>query len=86
MMGYWAHGKDFSNLPQTLAEVDVAEHLTWTLDGETVSCGKTEKDCHLWMSATQCEIFGQGQKMWIDGTFFFNQQTIQADIDHTDKS
>ena len=61
MVGYRARGKDFSNLPQTLAEVDVGERFIQTL---------TEKDCHLWMGATLCEILSQGQKMWIDGTFF----------------
>ena len=34
MVGYRARGKDFSNLPQTLAEVDVGERFIQTLDGD----------------------------------------------------
>ena len=34
MVGYRARGKDFSNLPQTLVEVDMGERFIQTLDGD----------------------------------------------------
>jgi hypothetical protein len=81
MRGYRARYKDIPTLPKSLSEVTIVGRLSKTLNDKPYYRGKTNKECHTFMSKTQCEIASQGDKLFIDGAFSsvpepFNQVLI----------
>ena len=56
LRAYRARASEFGPLPKTLEEVYIPTRFSSTRDGEILYRGKTEHDCHLFMSTTMCEL------------------------------
>ena len=66
MIGYCVRGVEYAHLPKTLEQVEIPERFATTLDGQVLYWGKTDADCHLFMSSTMCQMLSEGQKLFID--------------------
>ena len=68
MRAYRARASEFGPLPKSLEEVFIPHRFSSTRDGEFLYRGKTDDDCHLFMSTTMCDLmrsYFQRNNHWI---------------------